>query len=151
MGPMDERLDGGSARWWLWRVSSIFELMHVKYPRSHSCDPSRARHQMARSRPSSLPASTAEFPRQAEKKLPPRHGWTQVFPQWCWFRFLFHGLGSGSDPGHRWGRKRAGNRPWVSRQFSRRRWSWTVETTSDVRTVTTHVHVKEAHVRDTRR
>ena len=30
-------------------------------------------------------------------------------------------------------------------------WSWTVETTSDVRTVTTHVHVKEAHVRDKRR
>ena len=44
--------------------------MHVKYPRSHSCDPSRARHQMACSRPSYLPSSTIEFRLRMEKKLP---------------------------------------------------------------------------------
>ena len=52
--------------------------MHVKYPRSHSCDSPRARHQMVRSRPSSLPTCTVEFLLLIEKKLPQKDPWTQV-------------------------------------------------------------------------
>eukprot|EP00963_Diacronema_lutheri_P001901 scaffold121_cov356-Pavlova_lutheri.AAC.35 len=52
--------------------------MHVTYPRSHSCDLSRARHQPVRSGPSSLPACTLEFLLPIEKKLPQGDPWTQV-------------------------------------------------------------------------
>lgn len=53
---LDECVDVG-----VWIVSSIDSQMHVTCPRSHSCNPSSARHQKVPSRPSSLPACTVEF------------------------------------------------------------------------------------------
>eukprot|EP00963_Diacronema_lutheri_P008683 scaffold770_cov362-Pavlova_lutheri.AAC.7 len=70
MDPTDERLDGGSAWWRLLSACSLDSLVHVKHPRSHSCDLSRARHKPVRSGPPSLPACAMESLHPTEKKLP---------------------------------------------------------------------------------
>lgn len=78
MSPVDGRLHGRSAWWWLWRVQLFQSVMHASYHKSYLCDPSRTRHQMIRSLPSFPIACTIEFLLRSEMKLPHRNLWTHV-------------------------------------------------------------------------